>query len=76
MKTMIYFGFKAETRQLLTQQDKLQKLWSKLIVANGRKPEYPQPYAQLTEIDHQDIRVFLDRHKEHHLYLCLAIKAF
>jgi len=41
MKTMIYFGFKAETRQLLTQPDKLQKLWSKLIVANGRKPEYP-----------------------------------
>ena len=42
----------------------------------SQRKEYPKPHAYLTESDHQEIRVNLDKHKEHHMYLCLAISGF
>lgn len=69
----VFEEFTCHLKEDPKRSETLIKLWKKLQEAQGDKGAYPKPYLHMTESDHQELRVNLEIHREHGLYLNLAI---
>ena len=52
------------------------RLWKKVQDLYGKRDTYPQPFCHMTEADHKEMVVLIEKQKDHFVYLGLTNQIF